>query len=106
MREFRAGVSAQVQQVERLEGAVLGLVEDDQNHQDFAECQPAGALPTPLSLGEELAVPVRQKLLAEIIHITEHCFKIDHGGARGAGWHPDTLAGLPPGAAALIQNSR
>jgi hypothetical protein len=72
-----------VQQIKCLEGAVLGLMEGDQDRQDLAEGQAAGALPAPLAAGQELALPSRQKRLAEIIHITEDSFEIDHGGSPG-----------------------
>lgn len=67
-------VPAQMQQVIRLEVAVLGLMELDQNRQDLAEGQPRGPLPLPCTIRQELAMPSREEQSAEIINVAKEVF--------------------------------
>ena len=58
--------------VEGFEGAILRVMEGDQNRHDLAQTELAGTLAAVLPMGDELLPPARQKGNTEIIDITEY----------------------------------
>ena len=67
-------VPAQMQQVKRLEVAVLGLMEIDQNRHDLAEGQPRGPPALARAVRQEWAMPGREEQPAEIINVAKKLF--------------------------------
>ena len=61
-----------VGRVEGFEGAVVRMVEDDQDRLHLAQTQAAGALALETPPRYEMLAPDGLKLLTEIIDITEH----------------------------------
>jgi len=72
--KLASAVPTQVPQVKGFEVAVLGLMEIDQNRHDLAKGQSRGSLPLARAVRQELAMPSREKLPAEIIDVAKEVF--------------------------------
>jgi len=78
VRELAAQVLADVPEVEVLERAVVGGVEEDQDRHDLAQAHAAGAVAVGLAVLQESASPLRLEGDGELVQVVEQCDDV-HG---------------------------